>query len=347
MSFYKDTGGFLLFILCLINFILQFYFLYVITSKDNIICLIHKIANYIFFFLTVYSYFKTTFTDPGEITINNNKEMIEFYYQVHEPLIKQALHIIKKKTPEVVKKIILGDNPPPNEEENNDNDSVNSDKDEYEFEPKTSINDGLKKIIEEKYKMKVTRCINCYVVRPINAHHCNVCHKCYINQDHHCPWVNNCIALFNKKFFLLFLFYGIIEILYLFFLFFYYSLYKNRKNLNFEVYDIIIFVFSMVFGLIQLIVSIMLLWDQYDTIVSDCTECDFKRGILWEKSTIKQQFQIIFGGIFNYKWLLPFFSGGNSEYYKQFCHFLKIREQMKRMENNNNEIKNESKEKHE
>ena len=88
MSFYKDTGGFLLFILCLINFILQFYFLYVITSKDNIIFLIHKIANYIFFFLTVYSYFKTTFTDPGEITINNNKEMIEFYYKVHEPLIK-------------------------------------------------------------------------------------------------------------------------------------------------------------------------------------------------------------------------------------------------------------------
>ena len=159
--------------------------------------------------------------------------------------------------------------------------------------------------------------------------------------------MNNCIALFNKKFFLLFLFYGIIEILYSFFMFFYYSLYKNRKNLNFEVYDIIIFVFSMVFGLIQLIVSIMLLWDQYDTIVSDCTECDFKRGILWEKSTIKQQFQIIFGGIFNYKWLLPFFSGGNNEYYKQFCHFLKIREQMKRMENNNNEIKNESKEKHE
>ena len=154
MSFYKDTGGFLLFILCLINFILQFYFLYVITSKDNIIFLIHKIANYIF--------------------LNNNKEMIEFYYKVHEPLIKQALHIIKKKTPEVVKKIILGDNPPLNEEENNDNDSVNSDKDEYEFEPKTSINDGLKKIIEEKYKMKVTRCINCYVVRPINAHHCNV-----------------------------------------------------------------------------------------------------------------------------------------------------------------------------
>ena len=347
MSFYKDTAGFLLFILCLINFLLQFYFVYSIKSSYNAIFIINKKLNYIFLFLSIYSYFKTALTDPGEITINNNKEILEFYYHVHEPLIKQALYIIKKKTPEVVKKIILGDDPPQPDDENNDNDSINSEKDDFEFEPVTSINDNVKKIIEEKYKMKVTRCISCYVIRPLNAHHCSVCHKCFLNQDHHCPWVNNCIGLFNKKFFLLFLFYGVIEILYSFFLFFYYSIYKNIKNLNFEVYEIILFVISMIFGLIQLIVSIMLLWAQYDTLVNDCTECDFKRGILWEKSTKKQQFQIIFEGIFNYKWLLPFFSGGNKTFYQQYYRFLKIREKMKNSHNNINDNKNEAKEKNE
>ena len=86
-----------------------------------------------------------------------------------------------------------------------------------------------------------------------------------------------------------------------------YKSYQKTKNLDFEVHVVIINVFCVIFGLIQAIVSIMLMWDQYDGIVGDCTQCDFKRGILWEKSTVKQQLQIIFGGIFNFRWLLPFF----------------------------------------
>ena len=105
---------------------------------------------------------------------------------------------------------------------------------------------------------------------------------------------------------------------------------------------IIIDVFSIIFGLIQSIVSIMLLWDQYDGIVTDCTQCDFKRGILWEKSTVKQQFQIIFGGIFNYKWLLPFFPGGNKIFFEELCYFLKMKEMQKNIMKNNNKNKNEN-----
>ena len=343
MSFYKDAGGIFLFLICQINFILQFYFIYTITFSESTILNIHKSINYIFLFLTVYSNLKTAFINPGEITLKNNKEIIEFYYQIHEPLIKRALFIIEKKTPEVVKRIIQGnsntDNLNNEDEPKDENDSINSDKDDYDFEPVTSINDNMKKIIEEKYKMKVSRCINCYVVRPLNSHHCNVCHKCFLDQDHHCPWVNNCIGLFNKKFFLLFLIYGFIEIIYSFILFFYYSLYKNyqlTKNINLEASTLIIDIFSILFGLIQAIVSAMLLWDQYDGMENDCVQCDFKRGILLEKSTMKQQLQIIFGGIFNIRWLLPFFPGGNIIFFKELCDFLKMREMQKRIINDNN-----------
>ena len=56
---------------------------------------------------------------------------------------------------------------------------------------------------------------------------------------------------------------------------------------------VILDILAIIFGLIIIIVSIMLLWDQYDTITNECTQCDYKRGILLEKSSVKQQLQMI------------------------------------------------------
>ena len=324
-----------------------FFFIYEFTdeidNKPNKYLVFHKCINFIFLFLSVYSHLKTSITDPGSITCNNNKEIIEFFYHVHEPFIKRALYITEKKTPEVIKKIILGnqENNDKNEDKNESKDEDKyieeneSDKDDYDFEAKTSINEEIKGEIEEKYHMKLSRCLNCFVIRPINAHHCSVCHKCYIDQDHHCPWVNNCIGLFNKKMFILFLCYIFIEVIYSDFLFFYYSLYKNIDKFQDSPGIIVMDVFAILFGLILAIVSVMLLFDQYDTIKSNCTEIDFKKGILLEKSTVKQQFQIIFGGIYSYKWLLPFYPGGFSESFKQLYIYLKEKQSMK-IHNKNN-----------
>lgn len=339
MGFYKDIGGLVLFFICHIVFILQIIFIYNLSEETednlNIFLLVHKIINYTLLFLTIYSHIKTAVIDPGSIVMKNNKEIIEFYYFIHEPLIKRAIYITEKKTPEVIKKIILGQTEKykelnkntENGAEEEDYDNM-SEKDDYNFEPLTSINDSMKKVIEEKYHMKTTRCINCFVIRPINAHHCTVCHKCILDQDHHCPWVNNCIGLYNKKSFILFLCYGFIESFYSDILFFYYTLYKNLNKWSNNPKLIILDILSIIFGLILIIVSIMLLWDQYDTITNECTQCDFKRGILLEKSSIKQQFQMIFGGIFNFRWFLPFFPGGNSDFFGQLSNFLKFRKTM-------------------
>ena len=56
----------------------------------------------------------------------------------------------------------------------------------------------------------VRYCEKCAHIKPDRAHHCSMCGRCILKMDHHCPWVNNCVSFHNYKFFVLFLFYGLL-----------------------------------------------------------------------------------------------------------------------------------------
>ena len=251
--------------------------------------------------------------------------IIQFYYYIHKPLIEKAIKITEKQTPEAIRKIIFEANnikydETANYDLDNDDDFVNdSDIDEKKFEKKISITEQLKKAMIRNYRLKLTRCRSCYVVRPINVHHCTICHSCVLEQDHHCPWVNNCVGLFNKKYFILFNFYAILSVVYSFIIFGYYALYKHLQFFyNNNIY-IICSIFFIIIGIIYGAFTTILLVEQYTNINHDCNLCDYNNGILLEKSTFRQQLLIIFGDKFSLKWFLPFYSGGNYNLYLKIC----------------------------
>ena len=55
-------------------------------------------------------------------------------------------------------------------------------------------------------------CEKCQQWKPPRTHHCSTCGICIhrvpsMQLDHHCPWVNNCVAVCTHKYFLLFILY--------------------------------------------------------------------------------------------------------------------------------------------
>ena len=59
--------------------------------------------------------------------------------------------------------------------------------------------EGLEWLIVWRY------CRKCKGIRPPRTHHCSISGKCVLRMDHYCPWVGNCVGMYNHKHFIMFL----------------------------------------------------------------------------------------------------------------------------------------------
>jgi len=150
-------------------------------------------------------------------------------------------------------------------------------------------------------------CRRCKIVKPARAHHCSTCARCVVKMDHHCPWVNNCVAVFNQKYFILFLFYTGFCCFYSVVLLIgrFVSCTNNLRTCTVSgvhvALCVINFIEAVIFGLF---VSIML-WDQMSAIYENTPGIDALQHRMGPKRSMYLSLKEVFGEPLSWRWLLP------------------------------------------
>ncbi|TYJ00812.1 hypothetical protein E1A91_A13G111000v1 [Gossypium mustelinum] len=73
-----------------------------------------------------------------------------------------------------------------------------------------------KKVTINGVQLKLKFCRIYRIFRPPRSCHCTICDNCVEKFDHHCPWIGQCIALRNYRFYLAFLITALMFFIYIF-----------------------------------------------------------------------------------------------------------------------------------
>ena len=319
MKFYKSCESFSFFMSTYVVFFIQILYIYKINddfsvenNEKNKALIICKEIFCVLFTLTFCSHFASSFSNPGIIQKQNSKEILEFYNTTYKEILKtkakyERVNVIEKE------KEIYSDEEDEYSEGDNDIDISREYLDNSNLQiintPKLNNNQKKKKIVSKKYDFELTKCKTCLVLRPKSSHHCSDCHICVLDRNNHCPWMNNCIGLFNRKFFILFCLYSVITVAYSFSIYFYYVVFKNFKTFRRSFARSMSGIFFMFFSFIYGGFCYTMLKDERKDIIKE-----FRSYGNEKKKLMKLKMKIIFGGNFSLKWFFPCFKGGKNNF---------------------------------